>query len=84
MISSLLFNHPLKEHYQSANDLETDLHLSAVIDVMASGDELIATKAREIMLGNKQTDIETVLFRQAILKDVINNPTVSYNLYKRS
>lgn len=65
----------------AANDLIVDLELKRVFDVMAGSDDFMFETVKEVMLA-PLTDKEDILFRQDVLKDVINNENIFKNIYE--
>jgi hypothetical protein len=61
--------------------LERDLELSTLTEAMAAGDEFILDVIRKVLHSSWKNDVETVLFRQAVLRDVIANEAVARELY---
>lgn len=57
-----------------------DLELETLFSAMAHGDAVIAEVAREAVLASV-TDIDTILYRQAILNDCIENAEVIRAIY---
>jgi len=53
--------------------LVQDLELGALINGMAAGDEFIAEIAKKVLLNSLQDNIKTILYRQNILKDCLQN-----------
>jgi ABC-type histidine transport system ATPase subunit len=58
-----------------------DLELDTLLRSMAGDDEFLFDVARKALLSSLHNNIDTVLYRQAILKDCLKNPTVVRNLY---
>ena len=61
--------------------LRQDLELETLFNAMASGDELLFDVARKAVLTGFDNDVDTILHRQAILTDCLNNPQVARELY---
>lgn len=57
-----------------------DLGLDVILDVMANGDELIYDISRKVIFTNL-IDIEAITYRQMILEDCINHPSVIREMY---
>lgn len=64
----------------NADDLVQDLELTTLFQAMASGDQFLFDVARKSLLCGTD-DIDTILYRQAILKDCLNNPAVVRKMY---
>lgn len=62
------------------DDVATDLELNTVISAMSRGDGVIADVAREALLASL-TDIDTILYRQSILRDCIENADCIRTVY---
>jgi len=58
-----------------------DLELNTLLKGMAGDDEFLLDVARKALLSGLRNDVETVLYRQAILKDCLKNPKVVRDLY---
>jgi hypothetical protein len=69
---------PLPAH---ASDLEQDLELETVVRAMASHDAYLADIARGALLQSTATDRETILFRQAVLADCLENAATVRAMY---
>lgn len=65
----------------NAADLIQDLELETLIHAMANEDELLAEVARSALLQASRTDIDTVLYRQAVLKDCLRNRVTVKAIY---
>jgi len=61
--------------------LTQDLALKTLFNAMANGDGFLCGVAREAILTGLQEQPETILYRQAILKDCLRNPLVVRNIY---
>lgn len=61
-------------------DLLKDLELEIIINKMSNNDKIIYQVCK-YFLCNPESDINTILFRQEILKDVIKNKEVIRNIY---
>lgn len=61
--------------------LTQDLELDTLFHSMAGDDEFVLDIARKALLSGLQNDVDTILYRQAILKDCLNNPVVVSELY---
>ncbi len=65
----------------NADDLERDLALTSLLQTMARGDEWIFEVSRRVLLEGVQSDLETILYRQAILRGCLNQPAVVRRLH---
>ncbi len=63
------------------NDLIQDLELETLLEAMARGDELIFDVAREVLLSASD-DVEVALYRQAVLRDCLENRSVVQEMYQ--
>jgi hypothetical protein len=61
--------------------LMQDLELDTLLQAMAGNDEFLFAVARKTLLDGLHNDVETVLYRQDILKDCLKNPAVTSELY---
>jgi hypothetical protein len=64
-----------------AQALTQDLELDTLLGAMAGDDKFLFDVARTALLSGLQNDIDTVVYRQEILKDCLNNPAVVRQLY---
>lgn len=62
--------------------LTQDLELNTLWNSMASGDEFLFDVARKAILTGINNDMDTILFRQNILIDCLENPAVIRKLYE--
>jgi DNA mismatch repair ATPase MutS len=60
-----------------------DLELDALFDAMANGDKFMRDVARRAVLSSL-TDVDSILFRQSILRDCLKNPDIVRHIYKSS
>jgi len=58
-----------------------DLELRSIIAAMGNGDEYLLDVAHKTLLSSLENDLETVLYRQAALRDAIKNPQIIRDLY---
>ncbi|HTS05469.1 MAG TPA: DNA mismatch repair protein MutS [Candidatus Eisenbacteria bacterium] len=72
LLRSLLWNAPA---------LLQDLELDTLFRAMAGGDEFVFAIAQQALFSGFKNDLDTILYRQAVLKDCIANPTVVRGLY---
>ncbi len=61
--------------------LTQDLELNTLFGAMAGGDKVLFAVARQAILSSLQDDPETILYRQAVLKDCLRNEPVVRDLY---
>jgi DNA mismatch repair ATPase MutS len=62
-------------------DLTHDLELNMLFNAMALGDEFLFEVARKAVLSGMNNDLNTILYRQNILKDCFKNPAIVRNIY---
>ena len=62
-------------------DLRQDLELDTLLRAMAGEDEFLFDVARKALLSGLRNDVETILYRQEIVKDCLKNPVVVRDLY---
>jgi DNA mismatch repair ATPase MutS len=65
----------------NANDLIQDLELSRIFDAMAKGNEFFY-KVSKVAILSSLTDIETILYRQEVLKDCLANLSTVKRMYE--
>jgi hypothetical protein len=70
---------PSLEWYE--HDLLKDLELTTVLNAMSRGDAFLNNVGRTALLSGVRNDIETILYRQDILKDALANATVVREIY---
>ncbi len=61
-------------------DVVQDLGLDVLFDAMAGGDEYLLDVVKSVVLSY-ETDIDTILYRQGILKDCVKNASVVREIY---
>lgn len=61
--------------------LTQDLELDTLLSAMAGDDEFLFDVARKALLSALRNDVDTILYRQAILHDCLKNPAVVRELY---
>jgi len=61
--------------------LTQDLELDTLVRAMAGDDEFLFDVARKALLSGLRNDLDTILYRQEILKDCMKNPVVVRQLY---
>ena len=62
-------------------DLRQDLELDTLLRAMAGEDKFLFDVARKALLSALRNDVETILYRQEIVKDCLKNPAVVRDLY---
>jgi DNA mismatch repair ATPase MutS len=72
LLRTILWNAPV---------LTQDLELNTLLRAMSGGDEFVFTVAQQGILSGLRNDMNTILYRQAILSDCLKNPTVVTGLY---
>jgi MutS domain V len=65
----------------NADALTQDLELTTLFNAMAGADKFLFEIARRAVLSGLYTDVETVLYRQSILKDCLKRPLVIRGVY---
>jgi DNA mismatch repair ATPase MutS len=58
-----------------------DLELDTLLHAMAGGSEFLFEVAERALLSSAQNEVETILYRQAVLKDCLKNPAAVKQLY---
>jgi DNA mismatch repair ATPase MutS len=73
----------LKEEDLSTNkkELIRDLEINTLLNAMALGDEFLYEVSQQTLLDSED-DQQTILYRQAVLKDCLKNPTVIGEIYQ--
>jgi hypothetical protein len=61
--------------------LTPDLELNTLLSAMAGGDEFLFQVAKQAVLSGLQDDRETMLYRQAVLRDCLRNYAVVKDIY---
>jgi DNA mismatch repair ATPase MutS len=72
LLRNLLWNAPA---------LLQDLELDTLLHAMAGGDEFVFEVAQQALFSGLTNDLDTILYRQAILKDCLKSPAVVTGLY---
>lgn len=62
-------------------DLTQDLELNTLFNAMALDDEFLFDVARKAILGGFGNDLDTIRYRQNILKDCLKNPDIVRDIY---
>jgi DNA mismatch repair ATPase MutS len=65
----------------NAPALMQDLELNTLLHAMADADEFVFEVAQQALLSGLRNDLDTILYRQAILRDCLKNPVVVRSLY---
>ena len=65
----------------NAPDLTKDLELNTLLRAMAGADEFVFEVAQQALISGLRNDLDTILYRQAILRDCLKNPVVVRGLY---
>jgi hypothetical protein len=65
----------------NAEALTTDLGLTTLFNAMARDDECVFEVARTVLLAGVQGDLETIRYRQAVLRDCLDHSAVVRALY---
>ena len=61
--------------------LTQDLELNTLFNAMARGDKFLFEVAKKAVLSGLENDLDTILYRQDILKDCLKNPDIVRNIY---
>lgn len=64
-----------------AQALTQDLELDTLFNAMALGDKFLFEVAKNAVLSGLHTDLDTILYRQNILKDCLNNASIVREIY---
>jgi DNA mismatch repair ATPase MutS len=59
-----------------------DLELTTLFNAMALGDEFLFDTVKKAVLGGMNTDLETIRYRQGILKDCLKNSVIIRDIYQ--
>jgi DNA mismatch repair ATPase MutS len=62
--------------------LVQDLELDTLFSAMSQGDKFIHEVSHKVILSGIENNIETILYRQNILKDCLKNASIIFDLYK--
>jgi len=62
-------------------ELIKDLELNTLFNAMSAGDRFIYDVVKKTVLSGLHNDPETIVYRQNIIKDCLENPSVVRNLY---
>jgi DNA mismatch repair ATPase MutS len=61
--------------------LMQDLELNTLFNAMASEDKFLFQAAKQAILAGLESDVETILYRQAVLKDCLRNYSAVKSIY---
>ena len=61
--------------------LTQDLELNTLFNAMALGDKFLFEVAKKAVLSGLNDDLDTILYRQNILKDCLKNPSIVRDIY---
>lgn len=61
--------------------LTQDLELNTLFSAMARGDEFLLQVAKQAVLSGLRDDLETILYRQDVLRDCLRNDSVIRGIY---
>jgi DNA mismatch repair ATPase MutS len=61
--------------------LTQDLEMTTLFGAMARGDEFLLQVAKQAVLSGLRDDLETILYRQDVLKDCLKNHSVVRSIY---
>lgn len=64
----------------NGQELVQDLELNVLFDAMARGDDFIFDVVKKAVLSY-ENDLETILYRQGILRDTLRNPDIVREIY---
>ena len=65
-----------------ASALVQDLELDVLIDVMAGNEPLLRTVVERALLEAQYGDLETILYRQAMLRDCLEHPALIVRVFR--
>src|SRR5260221_2218497 len=65
----------------SEKTLIPDLALEILFDAMANRDSFLLSVAKSVILSALRNDLDTILYRQNVLKDCLKNPSLIRELY---
>lgn len=85
MFPSLLYKDNVSHRMDLKKNNETliaDLNLMNIFTVMAQGDSVIFRAAKDVLLNKDQCSVNTIVFRQEILSDSLQNNALFHRLYK--
>ncbi len=70
-----------QEPFPGEQALIQDLELQTVFNTMAQGDSFLLDIAPKAVLSGLRGDLDTIFYRQAILKDALKHPSVIRSIY---
>ncbi len=73
---------PDREMPWNGPDLVQDLQLETIFNAMANGDQFLHDIARTAILSAFDGGLDTILYRQEVLKDCLQNRSTVTNLYR--
>lgn len=62
-------------------ELRQDLELNVLFKAMSAGDEFLYKTVEPVFFAGLKTDLETILYRQAVLKDCLKNSSITRSIY---
>ncbi|OPY70112.1 MAG: DNA mismatch repair protein MutS [Syntrophorhabdaceae bacterium PtaU1.Bin034] len=65
----------------NAQALVQDLELNTLFDAMAGREPFLFEVAKKAVLRSLDNDVDTILYRQAVLKDCLKNPSIIREMY---
>lgn len=65
----------------NVRELSQDLDLNMLLHAMAREDEFLLEVSRSALAGGLNADIATILYRQEVLKDCLENPSIIREIY---
>ncbi len=66
---------------QNEQTLMQDLQLDTILNAMSDGDSFLFQVAKQALLTGLQEELETILYRQAVLKDCLRNYSIVKRIY---
>ncbi len=65
----------------NADALTADFTLTTLFEAMSAGDDWVFEAGRLAVLGSERSDLDTVRYRQDVLRDCLRNPSTVRELY---
>lgn len=62
--------------------LVKDLELNTLFHAMAGDDELVFRVAKAAVLSSVSNDLDTIIYRQQVLRDCLQNPSIVRDMYR--